>query len=629
MHENKAASISMSASRDAETEAKVRKMTTPDTNDTSTGKKPTPAELEQIESKDTNLTDGMHILAESFLKNGIDKMYGVIGIPVTDVARIAQAHGIRYIGLRHEGNAGNAAAAQGFLTGKPGLFITVSAPGYLNGLAPLKEATENGFPVIMISGSSDRQKVDMSEGDYEGLDQYNYAKPFCKAAYRIDDIEDIPLGVARAIRAASSGRPGGVYLDLPGEMLGQSMDYDDAQKMLYEVIDPAPAMIPSQESIDRALELLASAKNPLVYIGKGAALAQAEEEVGEFVHKTNIPYLAMSMAKGLIPDDDPLNCASCRGATMRSADVVMMIGARLNWMLNFGKGKAWNPDVKFIQIDIDPQEIDNARPIAAPIVGDIRSAMRLLLEGLEKTPVKASDEWVDSRKQAAVANNEKFAARVNADTVPMTHYNALGAIKRVMDKHQDVYLVNEGANTLDDCRDIVDIYQPRHRLDCGTWGVMGVGTGYAIGTAVTTGGKVVSIHGDSAFGFDGMEVEVATRYDLPIVFMVFNNGGIYRGDFQNLGDDGDPSPLTLDAAAHYEKVIEAFGGIGYYAQTPQEVEEMLTQALEDGKPALINVVIDIHAGKESGHIGNLNPLPVRGPLAHPAEEEEYLTSGGH
>ncbi len=568
----------------------------------------------------TNLTDGMHVMADALLLNGIKRMYGVVGIPVTDLARIGQGKGIRFIGMRHEADAGNAAAAEGFLTGRPGVFLTVSAPGYLNGLPPLKEATVNGFPVIMISGSSTRDIVDMSSGDYEGMDQLNYAKPFCKAAYRIDDIRDIGLGVARAIRTACSGRPGGVYLDVPGEMMGMAMDAAEAEKTLFKVVDPCPAMVPSQESIDRAVELLASAKHPLVVLGKGAALAQADDEVKEFFEKTSIPYQPMSMAKGLMPDTSPLSTASCRGLALGSADVVLLMGARLNWMLSFGREKPWNPDVKFIQIDIEPSEIDNARPIAAPIVGDMKSALRLLNAALDKTPVKASDEWLSTLNAAKEKNNAKFAARTSADTVPMTHFNALGRINDVLAKYPDIYVVNEGANALDDCRNIVNIYEPRHRLDCGTWGVMGVGTGYAIGTAVTTGGQVVSIHGDSAFGFDGMEVETACRFKLPIVFMVFNNGGIYKGDFENIGTDGDPSPLTLDADAHYEKMAEAFGGVGYYATTPDELTSMLEEAIASKKTCVINVQIDIHAGKESGHIGNLNPVPVVGPLAPKPKE---------
>ena len=187
----------------------------------------------------TNLTDGFHVLVQSLLKNDLNRMYGVIGIPVTDVARIAQAKGIRYIGMRHEADAGNAAAAEGFITGKPGLYLTVSAPGFLNGIVPLKEATENGWPVIMMAGSSSRELIDLGEGDYEGLDQLNYAKPFAKAAYRVDKVEDIPLVVARAIRAACSGRPGGVYIDLPGDTLGQTIDATVAEGLLYKEIGRA------------------------------------------------------------------------------------------------------------------------------------------------------------------------------------------------------------------------------------------------------------------------------------------------------------------------------------------------------------------------------------------------------
>ncbi len=568
------------------------------------------------------LTDGFHVLAEALKANGLDTLYGVIGIPVTDVARIAQAKGIRYIGMRHEADAANAAAAHGYLTGAPGAFLTVSAPGFLNGLAPLREATENGFPCIQFGGSSDRATVDLQEGQYEGLDQRAYAVPFAKASYRIDRIEDIGLGVVRAIRAASSGRPGGVYVDLPDSLLSQTMDAQAAKETIFTALDPAPAMIPSEESVERALELLEQAKNPLIFLGKGAAYARADEEIADFIHKTGIPYQPMSMAKGLLPDDDPQCTASCRGLAMRTADVVLMIGARLNWMLGFGKGRHWNPDVKFIQIDIDPVEIENARPIAAPIVGDIKSTMKLMVEGLAHHAIHASAEWQQLLDADTKKNDARFGSKTTEVTDPMNHYNALGAVKEVIDAHQDVIIVNEGANTLDDCRDIVAMYKPRQRLDCGTWGVMGIGTGYAIAAAVATGKSVVSIHGDSAFGFDGMEVETICRYKLPVTVMVFNNGGIYRGDFENLGTDGDPSPLTLDATAHYEKMMEAFGGKGYYATTPAEVKQYLSEAIESKAPALIHVQLSIHSGVESGHISDLNPQPIVGPLAGGHEMED-------
>ncbi|MEC4272800.1 oxalyl-CoA decarboxylase [Adlercreutzia sp. R25] len=569
----------------------------------------------------TDLTDGFHVLADALLKNHFERMYGVIGIPVTDVARIAQAKGMRYIGLRHESDAGNAAAAEGFITGKPGLYLTVSAPGFLNGIVPLKEATENGWPVIMMSGSSSRELIDMGEGDYEGTDQLNYAKPFAKAAYRVDKVEDIPLVVARAIRAACSGRPGGVYIDLPGDTLGQTIAKDAAEALLYEVNDPAPAQIPAQSVVDQAMEVLASAKKPLIYLGKGAAYAQCDEAVKQFVESTGAPYLAMSMAKGLLPDNHPQNAASARGMTMRNADVVVLLGARLNWMLNFGKGRAWNENVKFIQVDIDPTEIDNSRYIAAPVVGDLKSTIGMFNEYLAKKPYKADPAWLESIQADSAKNNARFGGAETATTVPMTHYNALGAIKKVTDANPDVYIANEGANALDDCRDIIDMYLPRHRLDCGTWGVMGVGLPYAIGAAVTTGKPVISIHGDSAFGFDGMEVETICRYQLPVTVVVLNNGGIYRGDFKNLGDDGDPSPLTLSACAHYEKLMEAFGGTGYYATTPAEVEKYVAEGVASGKPTMVCVELSIHSGKESGHITYLNPQPVTGPLVGNEQED--------
>ena len=586
-------------------------------------------ETTTTQPQEQNLTDSPHYLAQALMANGIKNMYGVVGIPVTDFARIAQGMGMRFIGMRHEEDAVNAAAAEGFLTGKPAVALTVSAPGFLNGLAAMLEATTNGFPVIMIGGSSTRHVVDMHEGEYEGLDQMNYAKAFCKESFRIDKIEDIPLAVARAMHIACSGRPGAVYIDFPDDAVAQTMDKDEAAAKLWTANQPNPAMPPAQASIDEALKLLSEAKNPLMVVGKGAALAQAEDELKEFVSKTDIPFQPMSMAKGLIPDDDPHCTASARGLALRTADVVLLVGARLNWMLNFGEGKEWNPNVKFIQIEIDPNEIENARPIACPVVGDIKSAMTMLNAGLEKTPFKASAEWLSAIQTDSKQNDEKFAARINSGKVPMGHYDALGAIKKVYDQHKDVIITNEGANTLDDCRNIIDIYQPRHRLDCGTWGVMGCAVGYSIGAAVSTGKQVLYIGGDSGFGFDGMEVEVACRYNLPITFVVLNNGGIYRGNFENLGNDGDPSPLTLTYDAHYEKMIEAFGGKGYYATTPDEVEQMVGEAVASGKPSFVHVQLADYAGKESGHISNLNPKPVVGPLATSEVTADPYIEGAH
>lgn len=558
-------------------------------------------------SPDENLTDGMRLVVEALKRNGLDTMYGIVGIPVTDLARYAQQQGIRYIGFRHEQSAGNAAAISGYLTQKPGILLTVSAPGFLNGLAALANATTNGFPMIQISGSSDRAIIDLQQGDYEGLDQMNIAKPFAKASYRINKPEDIAVGLARAVRAAVSGRPGGVYLDLTTALLGSTIDKDSAEKTLFVPVNPAPAMIPSSESVQQALQLLADAKQPLIILGKGAAYAQADNQIKSFIKKTGIPFLPMSMAKGLLPDDHPQSAAAARSYVLKNADVVMLVGARLNWLLTHGKGKHWNPDVKFIQLDIDPEEIDSNRPIAAPVVGDIASAIEQMVTGLEKNQVKAQPAWIDGINQAKQPNDAKMEAKLKENPSPMNYFSALNAVRNVLEKHRDIYLVNEGANTLDDTRDVINMYYPRRRLDTGTWGVMGIGMGFAIGAAITSGKPVVAIEGDSAFGFSGMEISTICRFKLPVTIVVFNNGGIYHGDDVNLSGGSDPSPTTLMADARYDKLIEAFGGTAYNATTPDELEKALSAGIESLKPTLINCVIDPKAGTESGHIGNLNP----------------------
>ncbi len=558
---------------------------------------------EQVQS----MTDGMHIIVDALKKNDIDTIYGLVGIPVTDLARHAQAQGIRFIGFRHEQSAGNAAAISGYLTQKPGICLTVSAPGFLNGLVALANATTNGFPMIQISGSSDRAIIDLQQGDYEELDQMNAAKPFVKAAYRVNKPEDIGIALARAIRAAVSGRPGGVYLDLTTEVLGAAMDKEAAAQSTFRIEDPAPRQIPSEESVRKALKLLSEAQKPLVILGKGAAYAQADSAIRAFIEKTGIPFLPMSMAKGLLPDDHPQSAAAARSFVLANADVVMLLGARLNWLLAHGKGKNWSPQTRFIQLDIEPEEIDSNRPISAPVVGDIVSSMDALLKQLPTQPITPQKQWIADVASKKAVNVAKMTAKLNGDPSPMGYFSALRTIRDVLAQYKDVYLVNEGANTLDNARNIIDMYEPRKRLDTGTWGVMGIGMGYAIGAAISSGKPVVAIEGDSAFGFSGMELETICRFNLPITILVFNNGGVYRGDDVNRHGDHDPAPTSLLQSARYDRLIEAFGGVGYHATTTAEVKNALLAGLTSQKPTLINCVINPAIGTESGHLTNLNP----------------------
>ncbi len=557
------------------------------------------------------LTDGFHLVIDALKLNDINTIYGVPGIPITDFGRYAQAAGMRVLSFRHEQHAGYAAAIAGYLTQKPGICLTVSAPGFLNGLTALAHATTNCFPMILISGSSEREIVDLQQGDYEEMDQLAIAKNLCKDAYRVLHAQDIGIGIARAIRAAVSGRPGGVYLDLPAKLFGQAMNADDGAKSLVKVVDPAPRQLPAPEAITRALNELKNAKRPLIILGKGAAYAQADADIRAFVERSGIPYLPMSMAKGLLPDTHPLSAGAARSLALKEADVVVMIGARLNWLLSHGKGKSWGDKPKrFIHIDIEPKEMDSNVEIVAPVVGDIGSCVAALLAGLGDDWSAPPAGWTDAIKTKVETNIARMAPKLRNNNVPMDFHGALGALRTIIKERPDAILVNEGANTLDFARSIIDMYQPRKRLDVGTWGVMGIGMGTAIAAAVETGKPVLAIEGDSAFGFSGMEIETICRYNLAVCVVVFNNNGIYRGTDVNPSGGVDAATTVFVKDARYDKMMEAFGGVGVYATTPDDLTRAVNAAMDSGKPTLINAVIDENAGTESGRIGNLNPQSV-------------------
>ncbi len=567
-------------------------------------------------------TDGFNLVIDALKLNGIDTIFGLPGIPITDLTRKAQAAGIRMISFRHEQNAGNAAAIAGFLTQKPGICLTVSAPGFLNGLTALSNATTNCFPMILISGSSEREIVDLQQGDYEEMDQLAIAKPLCKTAFRVLHAEDIGIGIARAIRAAVSGRPGGVYLDLPAKLFAQSMPADAGKASLIKVVDPAPRQIPAPDAVQRALDLLKGAKRPLIILGKGAAYACADADIRALVEQTGIPYLPMSMAKGLLPDTHPQSAAAARSFVLPEADVVMLIGARLNWLLSHGKGKTWGGKSskawggqKYVQIDISPQEADSNVRIDAPVVGDIGSCVSAMLGGIKAVGgnwPKPSADWLGAIAERKDKNISKMAETLAKNPTPMNFHSALNVMRDLIKDNPDAYLVNEGANALDFTRSIVDMYKPRKRLDVGTWGVMGIGMGFAVAAAVVgDGSPVIAVEGDSAFGFSGMEVETICRYKLPVCVVVFNNNGVYKGTDVNAAGGPDVAPTVFVKDARYDKLMEAFGGVGVYAKTPAELRKAVEEAVRSRKPTLINAIIDETAGTESGRITSLNPSAAK------------------
>jgi oxalyl-CoA decarboxylase len=319
----------------------------------------------------------------------------------------------------------------------------------------------------------------------------------------------------------------------------------------------------------------------------------------------------MSMAKGLLPDTHPQSAGAARSLVLKESDVVVLIGARLNWLLSHGKGKTWGDQPrKFVHIDIEPREMDSNVEIAAPLVGDIASCVEALLDGMGDGWKAPPADWIGDVRAKVESNVARMAPRLQNNNVPMDYHGALGALRTIIAERPDAILVNEGANTLDFARSIIDMYQPRKRLDVGTWGVMGVGMGTAIAAAVETGKPVLAVEGDSAFGFSGMEIETICRYNLPVCVVVFNNGGIYRGTDVSPSGASDVATTVFVKDARYDKMMEAFGGVGVHATSPDELSRAVNAAMDSAKPTLVNAVIDAQAGTESGRIGNLNPQSV-------------------
>lgn len=536
--------------------------------------------------------DGNTLVARSLKQQGVETMFGIVGFPVFGVAMAAQREGIRFIGMRNEQAASYAAGAVGYLTGRPGACLTVSGPGMIHGIAGLANAQENCWPMILIGGASNSYQEGM--GAFQEAPQVELARPYTKYSARPDAATRIPFYVEQAVARSINGRPGAVYLDLPDDFLNREID-DEGIVFPARCPDPSRPQAAAAE-VERAIEVLRGAQRPLVIIGKGAAYSRAEAEVRAFIEATQLPFLSSPMGKGVVPDEHPLSVAPGRGLALQEADVVLLLGARLNWIMHYGLPPRFAPDVKTIQVDIEPEEIGRNVPAEVGLVGDIRTVMGQLNEALRAAPCRFPNDapWRGTLATKVNENRDFVHGMMQDDSVPMGYYRVLREIQE--QAPQGSIIQAEGALTMDISRSVLMHDEPRLRLDAGSFGTMGVGLGQAIAAAaVHPEKKIICLEGDSAFGFSGMEVETACRYQFPIVFVIVNNNGI-GGGFDSLPDDRSQSPAsayTIDAG--YEKMIEGFGGRGYQVRTPGDFSTALEKALGDSMPSLINVLIDPRA----------------------------------
>ncbi len=538
-------------------------------------------------------TTGASLIARSLKQQGVDYMFGIVGFPVIPVSIAAQREGITFIGMRNEQAASMAAQAAGYLTGRPQSCLVVSGPGVINALAGLANAQQNNWPMVLLGGANGIDQNGM--GAFQEERQVMVTTPFTKYSHMIERADRIPFYVEQAVRHAWYGRPGPTYLDLPDDVILARVD--EAGVRPAATIATPPRSQAADSDVTAALAALRTAERPLVIVGKGMAWSRAEDEVRAFIDKTQLPFLNSPMGKGVMPDDHPLSVGAARSHALKEADLIVLLGARLNWIMHFGLPPRFNPNVRVIQLDVSAEQLSTNVATEVGLVGDGQAVMGQLNAALEAEPwsYAADTPWRRSIAEKIEGNRGTLEGMAADDSVPMNYYRAFRDIKEAIPR--DAIIVSEGANTMDIGRTQLNNYSPRSRLDAGSYGTMGVGFGFAIGAAVVQDRPVVSVSGDSAFGFSGMELETICRYNLPITTIVLNNGGI-GGGFEDWPAEQPLPPSALSRTARYEKVCEAFGGQGFYVEDPADLRPTLDKALSSGRPSVVHVLIAARADRK-------------------------------
>jgi 2-hydroxyacyl-CoA lyase 1 len=530
---------------------------------------------------------GADLLAKSLKEQGVEYMFGVVGFPVGPIAEAAQKVGLPYIGMRNEQAASYAAGAVGYLTGRPGSCIVVTGPGVIHGLAGLANAQQNCWPMILVGGASETYRNGM--GAFQEERQVLCATPVSKWAHAIEHVNRIPFYVEMAVRQSIYGRPGATYLDFPDDMITGSCDEDKVVKV-HKCPDP-PRTMAMPEYIERALDVLQTAQRPLALIGQGMASSHAEDEVRAFIERTQIPFVRTPKGKGVLSDDHPLSAGAARSLALSQADVVFLMGARFNWILHFGLPPRYSPDVKVIQLDIEPEALHQNKAAEVPLLGDGKAIMAQLNQALQGRQWfhPEGSPWRQAITKKAAENAAMIAPQIADDSAPGDYYRLFRDIREWLPKN--VVLCSEGATTMDIGGTQMPLDNPRSYLNAGSYGTMGVGLGLVVASCVVHPDRpVVHVSGDSAIGFSGMEMETLCRYGMPAKIVVLNNGGIGPGMPEIPSNPMlNMKPNTLIYGARYDKMMDAFGGKGFWVEDPKDLRGALDEAMNFPGPALVNV----------------------------------------
>ena len=537
--------------------------------------------------------EGSELVAKSIAKEGCSAVFSVPGGPVVEILGYAPHHGVRPIGVRHEQAAAFSATALGYVKNEVGVVALAAGPGVTNGVTGAHVAFDNCMPLVIIGGSGAQQG--RYTGTFQETDNVPMYRSVTKMAVQVDSTKRIPEYMAMAFRKAKAGRPGPVYLDLPSDVLSAMVEEDDVAWPNNSYAESRP--MGNAAEVARAADLLANAERPAMIIGKGVRWSEPIAELQGLVESLGMPFISSPMGRGYIPDDHPLNMASARSTLMSGADVILVVGARMNWMFDFGRRFA--PDAKLIHIDIEPEEIGANRGVEVGIAGDSKAVLQQIIAELEGRTEGLADKaaegpWLSALHEHAERNTKSLAPLLDSDEDPIRTYRMMRDIRDTFPR-ETIYTV-DGQITLAAGRQVLQSFTPASRLNAGTNACIGVGVPFAIGAKLARPDvPVVCVTGDCAFGFNGLEMETAIRHNLPIVFVVNNNGGIVGGNLESrmgLPDGYDERVARYVPDIRHDMMMEAVGGHGENVTHPDEIRpamERAYQATLDGQAACVNV----------------------------------------
>ncbi len=527
--------------------------------------------------------DGNSLVVKSLKDEGVDTVFYITGGPMVDVASKCIEIGFNSVDVRHEQGASMAAHAYSRVLSKPGVCFAASGPGVTNLITGVGNAYLDAVPVVALGGASAMSQDGM--GAFQEMDQVGMFKPITKMSERVKDARRIPEIINKAFRVATSGQPGPVYVDLPGDVLYRVVEEEEVTfpKRPHQV----PRVAGDPALVRKAVALLKAAERPLVISGTGVIWSGAMQELQKFVETTGIPFYTTPQGRGVIPEDHALSFLGARNRAWKEADMVLIVGTRLNFILGFGQAPRFAAGVKMIQVDIADEEIGRNRAVDIGIVGDAKVVLRQLTDEASDS-FRGRDElaWIDTLRGHDQRSQEKMQAIMQADTSPMHPLRLCKEVRDFMDR--DAIIVVDGHEILNFARQSVPTNAPGHRVNAGPNGCMGVAVPFGMGAKVAKPDtQVIVLSGDGSFGMNGMEIDTMVRKHIPAIIVISNNGGWAGAGVMTAGRDLGFS--------RYDEMAKVFGAHGEFVERPDDIRPALERAAASGKPAVINVITDPNA----------------------------------